>query len=73
MDPSAESPSTVEQGPTPDTPSRAGAAPATYRLWVNMKGTILVRMWDSGAVEVARRDATWFSWGPPETLFEEKA
>lgn len=69
--PSAESPSTVEQGPLPDIPPAAGAAPATYRLWVNMKGTILVRMWDGGAVEVARRDATWETWRPPETLFEE--
>lgn len=43
-----------------------------YRLWVNEERTVLVRLWPSGTVEVATRDASWETWGPPITLAEEK-
>ncbi len=42
------------------------------RLWVNAERTVLVRLWASGQVEVATRDATWETWRPPVYLTEEK-
>ncbi len=42
------------------------------RLWVNSERTVLVRLWHTGQVEVATRDATWETWGPPVYLTEEK-
>jgi hypothetical protein len=50
----------------------AAAASAGYRLWVSEDRCTLVRMWDSGKVEVARRNASWETWGPPVVLTEEK-
>lgn len=50
------------------------AAPP-YRLWVSEDGKILVRHWDDGdlgTVEVATRDNSWETWGPPIKLVEEK-
>lgn len=44
----------------------------SYRLWVNDARTILIRLWDSGAIEVAFRDSPEHTWGPPITLTEEK-
>jgi len=43
-----------------------------YRLWVNDKRTVLVRLWPSGQVEVATRPAADHAWGPPVYLSEEK-
>lgn len=43
-----------------------------YRLWVNADRTTLVRMWDSGKVEVATRKSSEHTWGPPVALEEEK-
>lgn len=43
-----------------------------YRLWVSKEGTVLVRMWDNGKVEVAFRSDPGGTWGPPTTLIEEK-
>jgi hypothetical protein len=41
-------------------------------LWVNEARTVLVRMWENGLVEVATREKSWDTWGPPVTLTEEK-
>lgn len=43
-----------------------------YRLWVNEARTVLVRLWDSGTVEVATRETPAHTWGPPVVLTEEK-
>ncbi len=43
----------------------------TDRLWVNTERTMLVRLWDSGTVEVATRDHQADTWGPPVLLVEE--
>lgn len=43
----------------------------SYRLWVNAERTVLVRMWDSGRVEVATRDHESHTWGPPTVVLEE--
>lgn len=43
-----------------------------YRIWVSDDRCTFVRMWDNGKVEVARRDASWQTWGPPIVLVEEK-
>lgn len=43
----------------------------SYRLWVNETRTLLVRLWDNGTVEVARREHESHIWGPPVTLTEE--
>lgn len=42
-----------------------------YRLFVNAERTVLVRLWPSGRVEVARRDDPDAIWGPPVLLEEE--
>lgn len=49
----------------------AGSTPA-YRLWVNDDRTVLVRLWDTGALEVATRPDRDAVWGPPVWLTEEK-
>ncbi len=36
-----------------------------YRLWVNDESTVLVRLWDSGGMEVALSDHRDAIWGPP--------
>jgi hypothetical protein len=43
-----------------------------YRIWVNADRTMFVRLWGDGTVEVATRDNSWETWGPPTTLVEEK-
>lgn len=43
-----------------------------YRLWVNDERTLLVRVWEDGTCEVARRDDGVETWGPPTLLTEEK-
>lgn len=42
-----------------------------YRLWVNKQGTVLVRQWGDGTIEVALRDHAHDLWGAPVTLTEE--
>lgn len=42
-----------------------------YRLWVNARRTVLVRLWPNGRVDVARRDDPDVTWGPPVALEEE--
>jgi hypothetical protein len=44
----------------------------TYKLWVNDEKTVLVRMWDSGNVEVCLRDDPSHVWKPPIYVVEEK-
>lgn len=46
--------------------------PDGYRLWVNAERTLLVRLWDSGRIEVATREDSDATWGPPVYLTEEK-
>lgn len=43
----------------------------TYRLWVNEERTVMVRLWADGRVEVATREYSWHTWGPPVYLIEE--
>ncbi len=43
-----------------------------YQLWVSADRKTLVRLWPSGVVEVAHRDNSWESWGPPVRCEEEK-
>lgn len=45
---------------------------AGYRLWVNADRTVLVRLWDSGRVELATREDSSHTWGPPVALTEER-
>lgn len=44
-----------------------------YRIWVNEARTVLVTLWKSGVVEVARRETPAHIWGPPVICDEEKA
>jgi len=44
----------------------------TYRVWVNEKRTVLVRLWENETVEVATRESPAHTWGPPVTLAEER-
>lgn len=44
---------------------------AKDRLWVNEERTVLVRLWTTGTVEVATREAPDHTWGPPTYLKEE--
>ncbi len=46
--------------------------PANYRLYVNGKRTVLVRLWPDGRVDVALRGDPGATWGPPIWLEEEK-
>lgn len=46
--------------------------PATYRLWVSEDACTLVRVWSNGACEVAHRETTADTWGPPVLLAEEQ-
>jgi hypothetical protein len=43
-----------------------------YRLWVSRDRTMLVRLWDSGVVEVCTRSEEGAIWGPPVRLEQEK-
>jgi hypothetical protein len=43
-----------------------------YRPWVNQARTVLVRMWESGLVEVCFRDDAGDIWGPPIRVAEER-
>jgi hypothetical protein len=43
----------------------------TYRLWINVERTVLVRLWEDGRVEVATRESPLHTWGPPVYLTEE--
>lgn len=45
----------------------------TYRLWVNEERTLLVRLWESGVMEVATRDEPDATWDPPTKCKEEKS
>ena len=45
---------------------------SSYRLWVSEERTVLVRMWADGKVEVATRETSDHTWGPPVWLTEEK-
>jgi hypothetical protein len=45
---------------------------AGYRLWVSDDGTVLVRLWESGVLEVAKRRDADAVWGPPIPMLEEK-
>ncbi len=42
-----------------------------YSLFVNADRTILVRMWESGKVEIATRPDPCAVWGPPTELHQE--
>ena len=42
------------------------------RLWVNEARTVFVRLWDTGTVEVAQREAPDHTWGPPILCEEER-
>ena len=53
--------------------SHSPTVAANYRLFVNADRTVLVRVWNSGTVEVARRDHPSHTWGPPVYLTEEDA
>ncbi len=43
-----------------------------YRLWLNEERTVMVRIWESGTVEVATRETPDGSWGPPIRMVEDK-
>ena len=43
-----------------------------YRLYVNSDRTRILRIWESGHVEMALRDSPEHTWGPPITLEEER-
>lgn len=45
---------------------------STHTLYVNDERTVLVRVWSSGTVEVATRETSDHTWGPPVYLHEEK-
>lgn len=42
-----------------------------YTLYVNEDRTVLVRVWDSGRVEVCTRQHSSGIWGPPVQVHEE--
>ena len=44
---------------------------SNHRLFVNAERTVLVRIWDSGAIEVALRDSADHVWGPPIRMVQE--
>ncbi len=41
-----------------------------YRLFLNAEGTVCVRLWPDGSVEVATRNHPSDVWSPPQTLKE---
>jgi hypothetical protein len=43
-----------------------------YRLFVNDERTILVRLWSNDQAEMATRETSSHTWGPPVSLVEEK-
>lgn len=46
---------------------------AQDRIFVNEERTVLVRIWASGVVEVARREAPDHVWSPPVYVMEGQA
>jgi hypothetical protein len=42
-----------------------------YRLWVNEARTVLVRMWETGLMEVCFREQAGDIWGPAIRVVEE--
>ena len=42
-----------------------------YRLWVNEARTVLVRIWETGLVEVCFREQAGDIWGPAIRVVEE--
>lgn len=44
----------------------------SYQLWVNEEGTVLVRRWDSGRVEVCLRESRDHIWKAPIEVFPER-
>ena len=46
--------------------------PLGYQLWVNATRTVLVRLWDSGKLEVAVRESADQTWGPPVECRKER-
>jgi hypothetical protein len=42
-----------------------------YRLLVNKERTVLVRMWDTGLIEVSTRPEEGDTWGPPVEVKEQ--
>ena len=44
----------------------------SYRIWVNDDRTILVRLWENGAMEVSTRPNQSGTWGPPIRVNEEE-
>lgn len=47
------------------------ATASTHDLYVNPERTVLARVWDNGTVEVATREDTDRTWGPPVYLSRE--
>jgi hypothetical protein len=45
----------------------------TYELWVDEGGTVLVRRWSDGSIEVSTRPDPGAIWGPPVQVFPERA
>lgn len=45
---------------------------SAYQLWLNEDRTVLVRLWESGQMEVATRPDSGAVWGPPVSLSQEK-
>lgn len=44
-----------------------------YTLYVNEERTVMVRIWWTGEMEVAVREAPSHTWGPPVLVKEEKS
>jgi hypothetical protein len=49
-------------------PSRDG-----YRLYLNPQRTILLRIWDTGRLEIAQRPDPDHTWGPPVELYQQRS
>jgi len=45
---------------------------SNYELWVNKERTVLVRVWNNGTAEVATRESSEHTWGPPIYLLKEE-
>lgn len=57
---------------TLETHAQADGVSRDPRVFVSDDRQTLVRFWQSGEVEVARRESPGATWGPPMTLIEEK-
>jgi hypothetical protein len=44
-----------------------------YRLFINDERTVLLRIWPDGATEIATREDSSHTWGPPVVVREEGA